>query len=152
MKQRRRAPDAVGFGNSVSAMALNKRLAAVLAIAALAGLPGCSKSSAVVSRCVADGDPKEVCACWVQATEKSVDPHMFQVIVLGAEGKGDEAQTLYNSLPADIQLSGSQAVRAAREQCKDKAPKPPVPPKASSPPPAAPPPSASPPSTAPTPN
>jgi hypothetical protein len=123
-------------------MAMDKRHAPLvgpgllLSTLALALLGGCSKATAVETRCVADGEPREVCACLAKSTEKVVDPKMYQVIVLGAEGKTDEAQALYNSLPAEMQIASSQAVRAAREQCKAKTP---LPPKASSPPPPPPP-------------
>jgi hypothetical protein len=107
----------------------------------LAALAGCSKASAVETRCVADGEPRELCSCLAKTTEKAVDPRMFQVIVLGAEGKTDEAQARYNALPPEMQVASSQAVRAAREQCKARAPAAATP-KASSPPQASPPPAA----------
>jgi hypothetical protein len=118
-----------------------------LLAAGLAVLSGCSKAAAVETRCVADGEPRAVCSCLAKTTEKAVDPRMFEVIVLGAEGKTDEAQARYNALPPEMQVASSQAVRAAREQCKAK---PPVaaPPKASSVPTASPTPAA--PATGPT--
>jgi len=131
----------LGFG-----MAINNRFAPLVvpgliaSAVALAMLGACSKASAVEARCIADGEGKELCSCLAKTTEKAVDPHMYQVIVLGAEGKTEEAQALYNSLPAEMQVASSQAIRAAREQCKAKAPVVPAPPKAASPPPAPPPP------------
>jgi hypothetical protein len=118
-----------------------------LLVAGLAVLAGCSKASAVETRCVADGEPREVCSCLAKTTEKAVDPRMFEVIVLGAEGKTDEAQARYNALPPEMQVASSQAVRAAREQCKATAPVP-SPPKPTRAPPASPPPAA--PATGPT--
>jgi thioredoxin-like negative regulator of GroEL len=112
---------------------------AVVAAVGLLLLAGCSKAGIVEKRCVADGEAREVCSCLAKTTEKAVDLRMYQVIVLGAEGKTDEAQALYNSLPPDLQVASSQAVRAAREQCRAKGP-PAAPQRAASPLPAPPPP------------
>jgi hypothetical protein len=113
-------------------------LGLIILAVALAALASCSKASAVEARCVADGEPREVCSCLAKTTEKAVDPRMFHVIALGAEGKTDEAQALYNALPAEMQVASSQAVRAAREQCKAKPPGPSQP-RTSSPQPSTPP-------------
>jgi hypothetical protein len=96
------------------------KLLAGLALAAMAaGLAACSEKSALVDRCVRDGEPKTACSCMADWTHAQVDKQTFDAFVLASTDPA-RGQAAYDKLPPDVKLKGTQVVLAAREQCRDK--------------------------------
>src|SRR5262249_28046674 len=78
-----------------------KKILAMTAIALLAAACGdAGGKSAMVSKCVKQGQTQKTCECIVDKTEKNVDKDVFRAMMLDAEGKTEESQKLMQSLPA----------------------------------------------------
>ena len=90
-----------------------KRILAVTALALLATACGdVGGKSALVSKCVKEGQTQKVCDCIVDKVEKSVDKDVFRALVLDAQGKSAESEKLMQSLPAEKQMSALGAFSA----------------------------------------
>jgi hypothetical protein len=74
----------------------------LLAILALVALPSCSPNAAgreaITNRCVAGGEKLEVCECFAEESSRRLEKPMFELVVLGAQGRESEAEEVMKSL------------------------------------------------------
>ncbi|HVY87773.1 MAG TPA: hypothetical protein VG942_02840 [Hyphomonadaceae bacterium] len=89
-----------------------KKILVVTAIALLAAACGDNGKTAMVNKCVKEGQSQKVCDCIVAKMEKSVDKDVFRAMTLDAEGKTEESEKLMKSLPAEKQMSAMGALSA----------------------------------------
>jgi hypothetical protein len=89
-------------------MTLRARLPVVAGLLLLAGCgPQLSREEQLIAAdCEADGGAAAGCVCMAQRAADELDPDVFRAMVLAAEGREAEAETLLESLPVDRQMSG----------------------------------------------
>jgi hypothetical protein len=95
------------------------RLLAALALGVT--LAACSRTpddrEVIVNACVEDGSSQEACECMAGEAETALSEEGRQVLVLGAQGKDQEAQTLMQSMPLDQQLAFGTFAFEAIDKC-----------------------------------
>jgi hypothetical protein len=93
----------------------------LLAILALVALPCCSPNAAgreaITNRCVAGGEKLEVCECFAEESSRRLEKPMFELVVLGAQGRESEAEEVMKSLGPDRQGLFSTIVRGIIRGC-----------------------------------
>ncbi len=93
-----------------------------LAMAGAIVLAGCSLAggggkATLVSRCVKDGNDKKACQCMADNAEKTLDKEVFAAMVLGAEGKDEEAQAAISKLPLEKQFTMATFAMDTVQKC-----------------------------------
>ena len=76
-------------------------LRTVLITLGLLGMTACGGGggkSALVDACIEQGDSREACTCMADKMEEGLSPEAFEAMVLGAQGKDDEAQALMENI------------------------------------------------------
>ncbi len=88
--------------------------AAGLALSACSGGGG---KAALVEACVNDGQEKKTCDCMADEFEQKLDKDVFNALVLGAQGKDEEAEKILSELPMEKQFSVATAAMEATMKC-----------------------------------
>ena len=73
--------------------------------------------TAITNRCVAGGEAAEICKCLADASSKKLDPNLFNVVVLGAQGEDAQTEKLVKELPPESQAKFSSTMREIIEAC-----------------------------------
>ncbi len=91
-------------------------LAASAVLLAACGAAG-GGASAMIKKCVDDGEDRKTCTCMVTEMEKTLDKEVFGAMVLQAEGKEDEAQKIMSNLPLNKQLGAATGMMGVMGKC-----------------------------------
>jgi hypothetical protein len=93
----------------------------IVAVCALLTLAACSASGpgreAIADRCVAGGEKPEVCQCFAEESSRRLEKSMFELVVLGAQGRDAEAETRIKALGPERQGAFSTIVRGIIRGC-----------------------------------
>ena len=95
-----------------------RHITAALGVLVLAGCtPNAAGREAITNRCIASGEKLEVCQCFAQESSRRLDKPMFDLVVLGAQGRESEAEELTKTLGPDRQGLFSTIVRGIIRGC-----------------------------------
>jgi hypothetical protein len=98
-----------------------RRVSRIAMLLAAIALGACSASGpgreAIADRCVAGGEKPEVCDCFAEESSRRLDKPMFELVVLGAQGRDSEAETRIRALGPERQGAFSTIVRGIIRGC-----------------------------------
>lgn len=87
----------------------------------LLALAACSQNgpgrAAITDRCIAGGEKAEVCKCFADESSRRLDRTMFDLVVLGAQGREGEAEQQMKALGPERQSAFSAVVRGIIRGC-----------------------------------
>ncbi|MDP3736786.1 MAG: hypothetical protein Q8R02_05325 [Hyphomonadaceae bacterium] len=93
----------------------------MLAATAFVLLAACDQNgpgrTAIANRCVAGGEAAEICKCLADASSNKLEPDLFQVVVLGAQGEEAQTEKLVKELPPESQAKFSSTMRDIIQGC-----------------------------------
>lgn len=98
---------------------MKKIVLALLAAGLLSGcgLGGPAGKSALVGKCVKDGNEKAACTCMADAAETSLDKDVFEALVVAATGSDAAAEQAMSKLPVEKQLSIAPFAMSVKAKC-----------------------------------
>lgn len=100
-----------------------RRLSAIFPLVAVAGaaLSGCSQNEhgkkVIAAQCIADGGMEDVCDCLAKTTAERLDPELFDMVVLGAQGEDLEAARIMEELPPELEAKFILTIPDIKRSC-----------------------------------
>jgi hypothetical protein len=96
-------------------------LAVGLAAAALFLAAGCGNGGAGreawIKQCAKGGDDRKTCTCVADELQKNLDRRAFRAMMLDAEGKREEANSIRNKMPMDRKMAAMNVAMKAAGKC-----------------------------------
>lgn len=90
-------------------------------LAALSTLAACSRDgpgrAVIVDRCVAGGESPEICKCLADTSSQRLEPDMFELVVLGAQGEENKTDERIQEMTPERQAQFSELMGGIIRSC-----------------------------------